>query len=712
MEANTVSSSWLARADSSISNISVGSATHGDEAQSCEGGHSPVNIFRRKKLTTALRSFYKSHMLWGRGSSTQKSATQISVFLPSTFTLPRSVVKRALQNVDQRDSPDSPGEMKIRELLAAVRRFHAAFKQSREPQDDEELLKALGIGSQSGGSDPDKLVNWNVDAVFSSFAVKLGRLEKLYLTLDMGENSCLMSLFTSIFIFLAVMFSILLWIAGTMEDVRVAPCEGHAVNVCVPKEPFWMERAETVCVSIFTAEILLRLLAAPQARREILNQRYMISLIAGESSDYRPPATNVNRLASFVLSVEAICDILSVIPFWVEMAIDSSGEQVEELSVLRILYVARVTRIFKLGRALNADLGQFNEVHDLFRKVMVNASPAILMTVLLIVIALFFFGTFIWFCERGRWVPAHDPAYQELVSGLHASALEKGAFVRLSSDGLTEELSPFDSIPSAFWWTVVTITTVGYGDHVPHTPWGKTVGGVAMLYGTVILGLPLFVVGATFGQEYDRLMKAAKRRQELQAARAGMTTLATEDRVAQLAKATGNFIKEHALFTSTVQEASAALGIPEQLCSSWQQGLRAALLDPMPSVALDQLTVRVLNYMAETQDMWLSKGATALDEVAACRRICLSWHRLSVTCCQLGMVPPDMLAKVLDQCLGGVSGKLNANAKKSRVPSARESSPEIDEPGSCGLQGGSSSEQLPAEQKAAGNVSLASESRP
>ncbi|CAJ1403913.1 unnamed protein product [Effrenium voratum] len=75
-----------------------------------------------------------------------------------------------------------------------------------------------------------------------------------------------------------------------------------------------------------------------------------------------------------------------------------------------------------------------------------------------------------------------------------------------------------------------------------------------MLYGTVILGLPLFVVGATFGQEYDRLMKDAKRRLELQNSREGRNAQMHQEKTAQFAKATSNFIEEHAIFCEAIKE--------------------------------------------------------------------------------------------------------------------------------------------------------------
>jgi voltage-gated potassium channel Kch len=43
--------------------------------------------------------------------------------------------------------------------------------------------------------------------------------------------------------------------------------------------------------------------------------------------------------------------------------------------------------------------------------------------------------------------------------------------------------SPFQGILSSFWFTMVTLTTVGYGDFVPISGWGRFVGALAMITG-------------------------------------------------------------------------------------------------------------------------------------------------------------------------------------------------------------------------------------
>lgn len=58
--------------------------------------------------------------------------------------------------------------------------------------------------------------------------------------------------------------------------------------------------------------------------------------------------------------------------------------------------------------------------------------------------------------------------------------------------------SDFKSIPDAFWWAIITICTVGYGDKVPSTVMGKFMGAICAVLGTVTVALPLFRFAAHF----------------------------------------------------------------------------------------------------------------------------------------------------------------------------------------------------------------------
>ena len=59
----------------------------------------------------------------------------------------------------------------------------------------------------------------------------------------------------------------------------------------------------------------------------------------------------------------------------------------------------------------------------------------------------------------------------------------------------------FGSILRAYWWAVVTMTTVGYGDIVPSTALGKIISAFIMLLGVGIVALPAGLLAARFGDE-------------------------------------------------------------------------------------------------------------------------------------------------------------------------------------------------------------------
>jgi len=53
----------------------------------------------------------------------------------------------------------------------------------------------------------------------------------------------------------------------------------------------------------------------------------------------------------------------------------------------------------------------------------------------------------------------------------------------------------FSSIPATLWWSVVTLTTVGYGDVYPVTTLGRVFGGVVAVLGVGVVALPAGIVG-------------------------------------------------------------------------------------------------------------------------------------------------------------------------------------------------------------------------
>lgn len=64
--------------------------------------------------------------------------------------------------------------------------------------------------------------------------------------------------------------------------------------------------------------------------------------------------------------------------------------------------------------------------------------------------------------------------------------------------------SGFTSIPTAVYWSIVTLTTVGYGDIAPQTPVGQVLASLVMVLGYGIIAVPTGIVTVELGREAER----------------------------------------------------------------------------------------------------------------------------------------------------------------------------------------------------------------
>jgi voltage-gated potassium channel len=62
----------------------------------------------------------------------------------------------------------------------------------------------------------------------------------------------------------------------------------------------------------------------------------------------------------------------------------------------------------------------------------------------------------------------------------------------------------FSNIPQTMWWSVCTLTTVGYGDMYPITPLGKVLTGLIAIFGIGLLALPTGILASGFSEEFHK----------------------------------------------------------------------------------------------------------------------------------------------------------------------------------------------------------------
>ncbi|KAI9023921.1 hypothetical protein DFJ74DRAFT_666613 [Hyaloraphidium curvatum] len=99
-------------------------------------------------------------------------------------------------------------------------------------------------------------------------------------------------------------------------------------------------------------------------------------------------------------------------------------------------------------------------------------------------------------------------------------------------------VSPFQNIPVTFWFTIVSITTTGYGDMVPRTVAGKICTSVMLILAAALIAFPLAIINANFSALVGAQEAGKQERRERRRMRRAMTRRPTAS-----ATAAGNEVK-------------------------------------------------------------------------------------------------------------------------------------------------------------------------
>ena len=200
---------------------------------------------------------------------------------------------------------------------------------------------------------------------------------------------------------------------------------------CEPEPHNYLISAENSLYYVFTVEYLLKIVFFSPT-----------PVHAGGA-----PGSFLKKLLSFLfLDIWQLIDFVCLAPFYLSMLINLNSLTSEynqftfDYTSLRILRITRVFQVVKLGRN--------SQTFTMFIRVVKRSAPALKLLAMILAFGAIIFASLIYECERGVWEYTEitdPPSYQYM------------RFSKKSKE--VKEISPFNSVPDAFWWFIVTCTT-------------------------------------------------------------------------------------------------------------------------------------------------------------------------------------------------------------------------------------------------------------
>jgi voltage-gated potassium channel len=161
-----------------------------------------------------------------------------------------------------------------------------------------------------------------------------------------------------------------------------------------------------------------------------------------------PASSKFKSILKFVFSFYGIIDLLALLPFLLPFLLRV------DFRFIRILRIFKFFRILKLNRYMKSLL--------LIKEIIIDKKNELISTLILTFFMIFISGFLMYYIE--------NPAQPEV----------------------------FSNVLVSMWWSVATLTTVGYGDIYPITPMGKLVSGIISLLGIGVVALPTGLISVGY----------------------------------------------------------------------------------------------------------------------------------------------------------------------------------------------------------------------